>query len=694
MMAPVRPNEDGGDDGDEDEWDGYREKGSLEKLVGEHGQTRGGAGRDKRRKAERKERSREKEREDAKRRRKKYQKGQYRRDSRRVVSGPLLEEGRNEYWEYRLNEKGAGGGGGGYGGGNSRSRKGWSRRRKICKCRILNHIRPVIGTANKIMLHIGLLIAVLVIVLAIAIPVGVVTSQNENDNADSDGVVGAAAEVEKPSNKELASISESDIPEAARGSLLDPFAWYDTADFNVTYTEETVGGLSIMGLNSTWDDDVQCNENVPPLNKPFKYGKQPYRGVNIGGWLNVEPFITPSFFEEFNSRDGVIDEWTLTETLGPVKSAQTLERHYSSFVNAQTFAEIRAAGFDHVRFPYGYWMVATYDGDPYVPRLAWRYLLRAIEWCRQNGLRVKLDMHGAPGSQNGWNHSGKQGYIGWLNGTDGALNAQRTLEIHEQLSAFFAQRRYENVVTMYGLVNEPRMVELDTEKVLAWTREAIELIRANGVTAVLVFGDGFMGLDKWQGELQDVDDRLVLDVHQYVIFNVDQLALEHDDKINFACKGWTAQTLRSQNTATGFGPTMCGEWSQADTDCVPHLNNVGVGSRWEGTLNTGNASTQVLSPVCPTNNDPECECNPANAPASEYSDAYKLWLLTFAQAQMESFEKGWGWFYWTWDTENAVQWSYKKGLAAGILPEKTYDRSWKCDDGIPDFQEMGLPEYY
>jgi glucan 1,3-beta-glucosidase len=35
---------------------------------------------------------------------------------------------------------------------------------------------------------------------------------------------------------------------------------------------------------------------------------------------------------------------------------------------------------------------------------------------------------------------------------------------------------------------------------------------------------------------------------------------------------------------------------------------------------------------------------------------------------MDSFERGWGWFYWTWDTEAAVQWSYKKGVAAGTLP--------------------------
>lgn len=25
-----------------------------------------------------------------------------------------------------------------------------------------------------------------------------------------------------------------------------------------------------------------------------------------------------------------------------------------------------------------------------------------------------------------------------------------------------------------------------------------------------------------------------------------------------------------------FGPTIVGEWGQADTDCTPYLNNVGV----------------------------------------------------------------------------------------------------------------------
>lgn len=534
-------------------------------------------------------------------------------------------------------------------------------------------------------------VIVVFVALAIIIPVAVVLSQ-KND-ATQTPKSDAMANTTTPANSNLKGVSEDSIPASAKGTILDPFSWYDTNDFNVTYTDATVGGLPIMGLNSTWSDDVQCNSKVPKLTDTFVYGTQPIRGVNVGGWLNLEPFITPSFFEHYSTRDNVIDEYTLCQKLGGTKAKQTLEEHYSSFVSAQTFADIRAAGFDHVRIPFNYWAVTTYDGDPYVPKVAWRYLLRGIEWARQNGLRVNLDLHGLPGSQNGWNHSGRQGAIGWLNGTDGALNAQRSLDIHNQLSQFFSQPRYKNVVTMYGLVNEPRMVVLDTNDVLSWYDKAIKIIQGNNITGILVFGDGFMGLDNWQGKLQGYKN-LLLDVHQYVIFNTDQIALEHKDKLSFACAGWTQQSQRSMNKATGFGPTMCGEWSQADTDCQQYINNVGWGNRWEGTLNTGNASTSVLTPTCPTKNNPTCSCQGATADPSQYSDAYKQWLYQFAQAQMESFEAGWGWFYWTWQTEKAPQWSYQAGLKAGILPKLAYERDFKCSDTLSDFQGMGLPENY
>ncbi|WPH02636.1 glycoside hydrolase family 5 protein [Acrodontium crateriforme] len=547
-----------------------------------------------------------------------------------------------------------------------------------------------------------ILVAVFAVLVVIGAVIGVVVSK-KNKSSSGGGSGGSSgtsttASGTTPSNSNLNGMSESDIPTAYQGTYLDPFTWYDTQDFNVTFTAQAVGGLSVMGLNSTWDDSTRANSNVPPLNESWNYGKELIHGVNLGGWLSIEPVITPSLFSQFTTHDNVVDEYTLCQKLGAMKAKTILEQHYSSFVTEQTFADIAAAGLDHVRIPYSYWAVKVYDGDPYVPQVSWRYLLRGIEWARKHGLRINLDLHGAPGSQNGWNHSGRQGTIGWLNGTDGALNGQRTVDLHTQLSTFFTQPRYKNIITMYGLVNEPRMVELDTKTVLDWTHQAIEAVQDNGFEGIIIFGDGFMGLDNWQGKLTGINN-LLLDVHQYVIFNVDQIVLNHHDKINFACGGWTAQALRSENTATGFGPTLCGEWSQADTDCATYLNNVGVGSRWEGTLNMvntpgGSLNGSVLTPTCPTDNSPRCSCENANADPSSWSAEYKAWLLMFAEAQMHSFEQGWGWFYWTWQMETAAQWSYSVGLQAGVLPKLAYQRDFDCSQQIPDFASLGLPEYY
>lgn len=526
--------------------------------------------------------------------------------------------------------------------------------------------------------HIGIIAGVALVVLIIIIVVAVVVSKKNQTST--------------PGKSGLGNVNPNDVPTGARGTYLDPFTWYDTTDLNVTYTNETVGDLPIMGLFTDWDDSAAANDKVPALDDAWgDYSKMPARGVNLGGWLSLEPFITPSLFN-YDSRLGIVDEWTLCKHLGPKTTAATLEKHYATFVTEQTFKEIRDAGLDHVRIPYSYWAVQTYDDDPYLFRISWRYLIRGIEWARKYGLRVNLDLHGLPGSQNGWNHSGRLGTIGWLNGTDGSLNAQRSLDVHDRLSKFFGQPRYKNIITFYGLANEPQMVRLSVDAVVSWTEEAFKLVRDNGVEAKVVFGDGFMGLENWQGLLTGYPD-LILDVHQYVIFNNDLIKYTHQKKVQYACDGWTQQAQESSNTATGYGPTMFAEWSQADTDCTQYLTNVGWGNRWTGTYNPGQSATPALTPMCPAE-DSSCSCDGANASPGDYSDAYKKFLLMFAEAQMTSFENGYGWWYWTWDTESAPQWSYRQGLAAGILPAKAYDRDFNCDSDVPDFGSMGLDETY
>ena len=88
--------------------------------------------------------------------------------------------------------------------------------------------------------------------------------------------------------------------------------------------------------------------------------------------------------------------------------------------------------------------------------LVLRYFLKAIQWARKYGIRINLDFHALPGSQNGWNHSGKLGTVNLLNGPMGLANAQRSLEYIRILAEFISQPHIQQVVVMIGITNEPQ----------------------------------------------------------------------------------------------------------------------------------------------------------------------------------------------------------------------------------------------
>jgi len=102
--------------------------------------------------------------------------------------------------------------------------------------------------------------------------------------------------------------------------------------------------------------------------------------------------------------------------------------------------------------------------SPFCQKTAWKYFLKAIQWARKYGLRINLDFHAVPGSQNGWNHSGRLGTVNMLNGPMGLANAQRTLDYIRIIAEFISQPQYKNVVAMFGVTNEPQAttVGLDT----------------------------------------------------------------------------------------------------------------------------------------------------------------------------------------------------------------------------------------
>lgn len=59
-----------------------------------------------------------------------------------------------------------------------------------------------------------------------------------------------------------------------------------------------------------------------------------------------------------------------------------------------------SCSLNHVRLPVGYWAFEVGAGEPYIQGQLF-YLESAVNWAANYGVKVIIDLHGAPGSQNG-----------------------------------------------------------------------------------------------------------------------------------------------------------------------------------------------------------------------------------------------------------------------------------------------------
>jgi len=123
----------------------------------------------------------------------------------------------------------------------------------------------------------------------------------------------------------------------------------------------------------------------------FNWGNEVMRGVDIGGWLVLEPWITPSIFQAYPLSDGIVDEYTLNQVLGSQEAHDNvLVPHWNSWYTQTDFQNIANAGFNMVRIPIGFWAYNN-TGTPYSMGAA-DYMDDAIGWARTVGLKVIVDL--------------------------------------------------------------------------------------------------------------------------------------------------------------------------------------------------------------------------------------------------------------------------------------------------------------
>ncbi|MEE1013965.1 MAG: cellulase family glycosylhydrolase [Clostridia bacterium] len=177
------------------------------------------------------------------------------------------------------------------------------------------------------------------------------------------------------------------------------------------------------------------------------------RGVNLGGWLLTETWMSPILDpEEALAHTDVVE--ILTERFGTEQAGALVELYRDNFITEADFADIAALGFNCVRIPFWYGNFMTEDGawlaedaeeNPGFQRLDW-----ALEQCEKHGIYAILDMHGCPGGQS-TNHT--TGTIGKCE----LYRSEANLKTMEQLWTAIADRYKDNpVVAAYDVMNEPQ----------------------------------------------------------------------------------------------------------------------------------------------------------------------------------------------------------------------------------------------
>lgn len=316
--------------------------------------------------------------------------------------------------------------------------------------------------------------------------------------------------------------------------------------------------------------------------------------------------MTPGLFAGTDARD----EYAFMQTNG---AREKLRQHQKTFIIEDDFRWLRDHGINAVRIPIGYWI---FEGDaPYrscIGRLDW-----AVRMAKKYDIAVLICLHGAPGSQNGHDHSGQKGQARWH---DKAEFQQQTIDVLARLA-----KRYRNDEAVWGieLLNEP-VAKFFQPLLRKFYRQAYDAIVAVGRDGLaVVFHDAFSPL-RMSGALWAYKRFPVyLDHHWYHFFIARWLQPHVPFWLYYRYLQLKRIMLRNISTTQ---PVIIGEWS-------------------------GIIGGEKIHRY------PKDERN--------------QYVVEHLRQQFETFSDVAGWFYWTYRTEEPGVFNFRSMVDDGVITMPT-----------------------
>lgn len=185
---------------------------------------------------------------------------------------------------------------------------------------------------------------------------------------------------------------------------------------------------------------VKGDKVVGPEGKPIHL-----KGIGLGNWLLPEGYMWK--FDKANSPRRI--NQVVSQLIGPAAARDFWKHYRENYITRQDIAYIKKIGLNSVRVAIDY-RVLTPEQHPGVwLESGFRKLDQLVNWCREEGVYLILDMHAAPGGQTGENIDNGWGFPFLFKSPK---SQQRVINIWRKLADRY---KNESIILGYDLLNEP-----------------------------------------------------------------------------------------------------------------------------------------------------------------------------------------------------------------------------------------------
>ena len=365
------------------------------------------------------------------------------------------------------------------------------------------------------------------------------------------------------------------------------------------------------------------------------------KGVNLGNWLVLEKWMSPSLFAGTDAED----EYYLPTQLEPAVYEARIKIHRSEYITERDFLTMKRIGLNTVRIPVPYFIFG--DRPPFIGCV--EELDSAFAWAERYGLKILIDLHTAPDSQNGFDNGGISGVCKFFQEPD---EIEFVYTVLERLA-----ERYGHREGLWGIeiLNEPvskemwsvmdipkRYPPVDPEKAAGSCGYEPAQLREFYLTAydhiqphlaedkLVVIHDGFDFL-AWKDFMQEEKyQNVVLDTHMYLMV-AESMGCEQTVEAyeKFIEEHYATEIAEMQK----YFPVVVGEW------CL--FNSLACGRDTKGGQTELNGEMEQIT--------------------ATFSDEEKKKIYrAIDRAQKAAWAKGSGYFFWSYklliDTVDGDAW--------------------------------------